>query len=91
MSIVASHDSAAVSVASPERGTSLRAQALADRLIQGGDALAAFASGLSDAEWQTRLQKDGRKIGVVVHHAPVCTRSRWSWLERSRAAIPLLG
>ncbi|HZM91903.1 MAG TPA: DinB family protein [Vicinamibacterales bacterium] len=68
MSSVASHDSAAVSVASPERGTSLRAQALADRLIQGGDALAAFASGLSDAEWQTRLQKDGRKIGVVVHH-----------------------
>ena len=23
---------------------------------------------LTDAEWQTRLPKDGRKIGVVVHH-----------------------
>ena len=27
-----------------------------------------FASALTDAEWQTRLPKDGRKIGVVVHH-----------------------
>jgi hypothetical protein len=40
---------------------------LADRLEQGARALAAFASGLSDAEWQARV-KDGRKIGVVVHH-----------------------
>ena len=27
-----------------------------------------FASALTDAEWQTRIPKDGRKIGVVVHH-----------------------
>jgi len=45
-----------------------RAQALADRLEQGARALAEFASGLSNAEWQTKLPKDGRKIGVVVHH-----------------------
>jgi DinB superfamily len=48
--------------------TSERANALADRLEQGARALAAFASGLTDAEWQTRIPKDGRKIGVVVHH-----------------------
>ena len=47
---------------------SRRANALADRLEQGARALATFASSLSDAEWQTRLPKDGRKIGVVVHH-----------------------
>ena len=45
-----------------------RANALADRLEQGALALAAFAGGLSDAEWQTALPKDGRKVGVVVHH-----------------------
>jgi hypothetical protein len=45
-----------------------RAEALAIRLEQGAAALAALASNLSDAEWQTRLPKDGRKIGVVVHH-----------------------
>lgn len=47
---------------------SKRSDALADRLEQGARALASLASGLSDAEWQTRVPKDGRKIGVVVHH-----------------------
>jgi len=45
-----------------------RAQALADILEKGARALEAFASQLTDAEWQTPLPKDGRKIGVVVHH-----------------------
>lgn len=45
-----------------------RASALADRLEQGAGALAALAHGLTDAEWQTRLPHDGRKVGVVVHH-----------------------
>jgi hypothetical protein len=45
-----------------------RANALADRLEQGASALATFASALTDTEWQTRVPKDGRKIGVVVHH-----------------------
>jgi hypothetical protein len=45
-----------------------RSEALAARLEAGAAALAAFAGALSEAEWQTRLPKDGRKIGVVVHH-----------------------
>jgi len=45
-----------------------RTTALADRLEQGARALADFAAGLTDAEWQTRVPGDGRKIGVVVHH-----------------------
>jgi hypothetical protein len=48
--------------------TSQRSNALAERLEQGASALASFASALTDAEWQTRVPKDGRKIGVVVHH-----------------------
>src|SRR5471032_1712132 len=44
-----------------------RAEALADRLEHGARELAAFAGGLADTEWQTRV-KDGRTIGVVVHH-----------------------
>jgi hypothetical protein len=47
---------------------SKRSEALAARLEAGAAALAAFANGLSAAEWQTRVPKDGRKIGVVVHH-----------------------
>ena len=45
-----------------------RSEALAARLEAGAAALAVFAGALSEAEWQTRLPKDGRKIGVVVHH-----------------------
>src|SRR3954467_5260939 len=47
---------------------SQRSNLLAERLQQGAHALATLASNLSEAEWQTRLPKDGRKIGVVVHH-----------------------
>ena len=45
-----------------------RAQALAATLEKGAGAIADFASKLTDAEWQTRLPRDGRKVGVVVHH-----------------------
>jgi len=48
--------------------SSQRANALADRLEKGARALAIFASGLTNEEWQTRLPRDGRKVGVVVHH-----------------------
>jgi hypothetical protein len=46
----------------------MRTEALAARLEAGAAALAAFAGTLSESEWQMRLPKDGRKIGVVVHH-----------------------
>lgn len=45
-----------------------RSHALADRLEQGARALHAFASTTSDAEWQTSVPKDGRRVGVIVHH-----------------------
>ena len=44
-----------------------RSDALADRLEQGAHALAEFASALPDTVWHARV-KDGRKIGVIVHH-----------------------
>jgi hypothetical protein len=47
---------------------SRRAEALASVLERGAAALATFAEGLSDTEWQTAVPHDGRKIGVVVHH-----------------------
>lgn len=45
-----------------------RAQALAASLEKGAAALADFARTITDAEWETPLLRDGRKIGVVVHH-----------------------
>ena len=65
MTTAASNDSAKTN----ERSTANpRANALADRLEQGAAALAAFAGGLTEAQWQTRVPKDGRKVGVIVHH-----------------------
>jgi hypothetical protein len=45
-----------------------RTKALADRLEKGARALSSFASGLTTAEWETPVPRDGRKIGVIVHH-----------------------
>ena len=47
---------------------SQRTDALANSLEEGARALAAFASTLTEQEWQARLPKDGRKVGVIVHH-----------------------
>ena len=66
MTTVVSHGSEIKEERSSAAGQ--RAGALAERLEQGAQALAAFASALTDVEWQTRIPKDGRKIGVVVHH-----------------------
>ena len=57
---------------SPHQGqkrTRTRANALAERLEQGAQALLDLASTLTDAQWQTPVSaRDRRKIGVVVHH-----------------------
>ena len=50
------------------RVISARANSLADRLEEGARALMAFAGALTDAEWLTPTPKDGRTIGVIVHH-----------------------
>jgi len=47
---------------------SQRAEALAARIEEGAAGLATFAEQLSDAEWRTPVPRDGRTIGVVVHH-----------------------
>lgn len=45
-----------------------RANALADRILEGASNLASFAEGISDTDWQTPVTGDGRAVGVVVHH-----------------------
>ena len=50
---------------------SRRAELLADRIEKGAAALAAFAEGLSEAEWRapvTESGRNGRSVGVIVHH-----------------------
>ena len=51
--------------------TASRAESLADRIELGAAGLAAFAEGLSEAEWRTPVSeggREGRSVGVIVHH-----------------------
>jgi len=46
-----------------------RAEQLADRIEEVAAGLAAFAEGLSEAEWRTPMSgTDRRSVGVIVHH-----------------------
>jgi hypothetical protein len=48
---------------------SRRAELLARRIEEGAAGLAAFAEGLSEAEWGIPVSaKDRRPVGVIVHH-----------------------
>ena len=52
-----------------ERSPGRRAESLAERIEQGGAGLAAFAEGLSEAQWRTPVSSsDRRSLGVIVHH-----------------------
>jgi DinB family protein len=68
-----------------------RAQALADRIEKGADALAAFARTLTPAEWKTPVPKDGRPIGVVVHHVASVYPLEIQLAQTLAAGRPIVG
>jgi len=45
-----------------------RAELLAERIEKGAAELAAWAKGLNDKDWTAVVPKDGRSVGVTVHH-----------------------
>jgi uncharacterized damage-inducible protein DinB len=71
--------------------TSRRANALAERHEQGARALAEAASGLSDAEWRTPLPKDGRTVGVIVHHVATMYPLEIELAQALAAGKPIAG
>ena len=58
----------ATTIDTPRSARSARAEALASRMEQGLETLTALAATLTDAQWRTPIPKDGRLVGVVVHH-----------------------
>jgi hypothetical protein len=68
-----------------------RTDALADRLEAGASLLAALASTLTDDEWQSRLPRDGRKIGVVVHHVASVYPLEIQLAQKLAAGQPIVG
>jgi hypothetical protein len=57
-----------VNVNGNEETMSERANALAERILEGAEGLAAFAREMTHEQWQTVVQPDGRTAGVMVHH-----------------------
>jgi hypothetical protein len=54
-----------------EESMGRRSGLLADRIEEGAAKLAAFAEGISEAEWRVPVKesgKNGRPVGVIVHH-----------------------
>ena len=61
----ADYDTGTEPIARPERQ---RSRLLAERLVRGANDLVTLARKLTQAEWESRVPKDGRRIGVIVHH-----------------------
>ena len=70
---------------------SKRSDALAERLEQGARELGDFAASLSEAEWQSRVPHDGRKIGVVVHHVATVYPLEVRLAQAVAAGNPVVG
>ena len=70
---------------------SQRAQALADRLQQGAQALAAFVESLSDMEWRMKGPKDERMVGVIVHHVASVYPLEIQLAQSIAAGKPIVG
>jgi hypothetical protein len=67
-----------------------RSEALARRLEQGAQALADLAERLSETEWHSRV-KDGRKVGVVVHHVATMYPLEIQLAQTLAAGQPIAG
>ena len=87
MTTVVSH----YSVLQRSASSKTRANALADRLERGARALADFASALTETEWQSRVPKDGRKVGVIVHHVATMYPLEIKLAQTLAAGQPVVG
>jgi len=67
-----------------------RSEALARRLELGAQALADLAGRLSETEWHSRV-KDGRKVGVVVHHVATMYPLEIQLAQTLAAGQPITG
>ena len=68
-----------------------RAELLAERIEKGAEDLATFAEGLTEAEWQTSVQGDGRSVGVVVHHVAISYPAEIHLAQTLASGQPITG
>jgi uncharacterized damage-inducible protein DinB len=70
---------------------STRTEALAARLERGAAALAALAESLDDEQWRLPIPRDGRTIGVIVHHVASVYPVEIELAQDMAAGKPIVG
>jgi len=70
---------------------SKRANALAERIEQGAEALAGLAEGLSEAEWQRVVPNEERTVAALVHHVAGACPILVDWARGLADGKPLTG
>src|SRR5262245_6099995 len=76
----------------PRHATPIRrADALADRVEEAARILAAFAGELTEAQWKMRVPKDGRTVGVLVHHVASAYPLELQLAQRVATGQPIVG
>ena len=68
-----------------------RANALAERIEEGAEALATFAEGLSNAEWQKVVTDEQRPVSVLVHHVANMYPIEVELAQRLASGQPIVG
>lgn len=68
-----------------------RAEALADRVLEGAGALAAYVEDVDEEQWATPIPGDGRAVGVVVHHVASVYPIEVELARRLAAGNPIEG
>jgi DinB family protein len=91
MSSLLAHDSVVRPAGWRQLNTERRADALADRVEQGARTLAAFTGELTEVQWQTRVPRDGRTIGLIVHHVASVYPLEIQLAQRLAAGHPVIG
>ena len=70
---------------------SKRAEALADRIQQGVDAMVHFVGALSDLEWATNVVNEGRTVGVLMHHVAISYQAEVDLALEIASGKPITG
>jgi hypothetical protein len=73
------------------RLTRRRSDLLAERLLKGAQSLIEFARPLSDLEWRTPVPRDGRPVGVIVHHVASVYPLEVKLAQMMAAGTPIVG
>ena len=70
---------------------SKRAEAIADRIDQGTEAMAGFVEGLSEAEWHTVVPNEERTVAALVRHTADSFPFFIQWASALAEGQPITG